>query len=108
MLTIRHGTSRRGFLQIGGLCCGGLTLADLLRLEAQGARQKRNKAVIMIWLEGGPSHHDIYDLKPNAPAEIRGEYKPIRTSVAGMEITERLPEQAKLANEFSIVRRKNC
>jgi uncharacterized protein (DUF1501 family) len=104
MLTFRHGASRRGFLQVGGLCFGGLTLADLMRLESQGARQKRNKAVIMIWLEGGPSHHDIYDLKPNAPAEIRGEYQPIRTSVPGMEITERLPEQAKLAREFSIVR----
>src|SRR5262245_36484072 len=104
MLTFRYGLTRRGFLQVGGLWVGGLRLADLLRLQANGAQQRRHKSVIMIWLEGGPSHIDIYDLKPNAPAEIRGEFRPIRTSVAGMDICERLPEQAKLANQFAIVR----
>ncbi len=103
MLTMQYGLSRRGFLHIGGLCVGGLTLADLLRLEAQG-NQRRRKSVIMIWLEGGPSHIDMYDLKPSAPAEIRGDYRPIRTNVPGMDICERLPEQARIANQFSIVR----
>ena len=77
---------------------GGLTLADLLRLEAQGAARRSSKAVIMVWLEGGPSQGiDTYDMKPKAPAEIRGEWKPIATKVADMEFCEQLPEQAKIA-----------
>jgi hypothetical protein len=63
-----------------------------------------SKAVIMVWLEGGPSHLDIYDLKPDAPAEIRGEFKPIRTRVPGMEICELLPLQAEIADQLAIVR----
>jgi hypothetical protein len=98
--------ARRNFLKIGSLCVGGLTLADLLRLQANGAPAKRasSKAVIMVWLEGGPSHIDIYDLKPNAPAEIRGEFKPIATCVPGMEICELLPLQAKIADQLAIIR----
>ena len=81
--------SRRGFLQIGGLALGGLSLTDVLR--AEGARgRKSNKSVIMIFLPGGPPHQDMYDLKPDAPAEIRGEFKPIETNVPGIEICELL------------------
>src|SRR5947207_3708729 len=100
------GVSRRHFLKVGGLCVGGLTLADLLRLEARGqaARRASSKAVIMVWLEGGPSHLDIYDLKPNAPEEVRGPYKPIKTKVPGMEICELLPQQAKIADQLAIIR----
>jgi hypothetical protein len=102
------GISRRGFLKLGALSVGGLTLADLLRLEAAGVAPRKaasgSKAVIMIWLEGGPSHIDIYDLKPKAPAEVRGEYKPIATNVPGMEICEQLPRQARIADQFAIVR----
>lgn len=100
------GVSRRHFLKAGSLCVGGLTLADLLRLEARGdtARRPSCKGVIMVWLEGGPSHIDIYDLKPNAPAEIRGPYRPIQTKVPGMEICELLPEQAKVADQLAIIR----
>src|SRR5262245_27467026 len=100
------GISRRSFLKLGSLCVGGLTLADLLRLEAMGAAGKasRSKSVIMIWLEGGPSHIDIYDLKPNAPAEIRGEWTPIATKVPGLDICEQLPEQAKIADQLALVR----
>lgn len=100
------GVSRRNFLKLGSLCIGGLTLADLLRLEAQGqaTRRRSSKAVIMVWLEGGPSHIDMYDMKPNAPAEIRGEFRPIRTNVPGMDICELLPLQATIADKFAIIR----
>jgi len=100
------GISRRQFLQIGALGCGGLTLADLCRQRAQGgtAGERKHKAVIMIVLHGGPSHIDTYDLKPNAPAEVRGEFQPIRTTVPGLDICELLPLQAKLADKLAIVR----
>jgi len=98
--------SRRSFLKAGSLGLGGLALSDLLRLKAQGAvsPEGRAKSVIMIVLGGGPSHVDTYDMKPNAPAEIRGEFRPIRTNVAGLELCELLPKQAKIADKFSIVR----
>src|SRR5262245_39826713 len=98
------GMSRRGFLKLGGLCVGGLTLADLLRLRAQAGSPGKHKAVIMVWLEGGPSHIDMYDLKPATPAEIRGPFKPIRTNVPGMDICELMPLQAKIADQLAIIR----
>lgn len=101
------GISRRRFLQIGGLVAGGLTLADRLRLEARAAEvgiPQRKKAVIQVWLAGGPSHIDMYDLKPEAPAEFRGEFMPIPTNVAGIEISEHLPAQAQQMDKMSIVR----
>jgi uncharacterized protein (DUF1501 family) len=105
MLTIPSTLSRRGFLTVGGLCVGGLTLADLLRLRAHGAAQTRHaKAVIMVYLNGGPSHIDLYDPKPDAPVEFRGEFAPIKTNVTGMQIGEHLPLQAKIADRFAIVR----
>ena len=103
MLTLR--CSRRDFLRAGALGVGGLTLPDLLRSRAQGDEPRaRNKAVIMICLSGGPSHIDMYDMKPEAPAEYRGELKPIATNVPGMEISELLPLQAKIADKLAIVR----
>ncbi len=100
------GASRRSFLQVGALAAGGLTLPDLLRLRAQGATipQSKRKAVIMVTLGGGPSHIDLYDLKPDAPTEIRGEFKPIETVVPGLEISELLSEQARIADKFALVR----
>ena len=85
---------------------GGLTLADLLRLQVRGAvsSEAAHKAVIMIYLPGGPSHIDMYDMKPDAPVEIRGEFKPIRTNVPGMDICELMPLQAKIADKLAIVR----
>jgi len=79
------GLSRRAFLKVGALGFGGLSLTNLLRLKAQGAVQpeKSHKAVIMVFLSGGPSHLDSYDLKPDQPSEFRGEFKPIRTNVPG-------------------------
>src|SRR5262245_10326348 len=91
--------SRRDFLKVGGLTVGGLTLADLLRLKARGAVQSgtSRKAIIMVYLNGGPSHMDMYDLKPDAPVEYRGEFRPIRTNVSGLDICELLPLQAQIA-----------
>lgn len=105
----RERIPRRDFLQIGALGLGGLTLADLLRLQALGnprpdAARARAKSVIMIWLYGGPSHIDMVDMKPDAPAEYRGEFKPIQTNVPGLDICELLPLQAKIADKFAIVR----
>ena len=86
------GISRRDFLKVGILGLGGLSWADLLRLRAHGAAAAHStpKAVIMVVLEGGPSQLDMYDLKPEAPAGVRGEFKPIRTRVPGFDICELL------------------
>jgi hypothetical protein len=96
--------SRRNFLTVGTLALGGLSLADLLRLSAQGAGSGRPRSVIMVYLPGGPSHIDLYDMKPDAPVEIRGEFKPIKTRVPGMELCELMPLQAKIADKLSILR----
>src|SRR6266702_2642430 len=85
------GVSRRNFLKIGSLALGGLTLPELLRAEAQSGIGKSHKAVIMIFLPGGPSHQDMFDLKQDAPSEIRGEFKPINTNVPGIQICEHMP-----------------
>jgi Protein of unknown function (DUF1501) len=95
--------ARRDFLKIGGMALGGLALPDVLRLEAaQGS--KSHKAIINVFLPGGPPHIDMWDLKPNAPAEIRGEYSPIKTTVPGMEICELFPKLAAMAERFAIIR----
>src|SRR4051812_2903529 len=89
------GVTRRGFLQVGALAFGGLSLPGLLKARAEGTASATNKkSVILIWQAGGPSHIDMYDLKPNAPAEVRGEFKPISTKVPGLQIGEHLPKQA--------------
>src|SRR5688572_1373590 len=99
------GISRRSFLRAGGLALGGLALSDFLRLKAQGAvANHRAKSVIMICLGGGPSHLDMYDMKPDAPAEFRGEFRPIKSNVSGMTLCELLPRQAKIADKFAVVR----
>ena len=100
------GASRRSFLKAGALALGGLALPDFLRLKAHGAVSSGGKArsVIMICLGGGPSHVDLYDMKPNAPAEIRGEFRPMATKVAGLQVCELLPKQARVADKFSVVR----
>src|SRR5262249_12432014 len=100
------GLSRRDFLRIGALGLGGLTLADLLRLRAEGnvRADSAHNAGIMVYLPGGRSHIDMYDLKPDAPAEYRGEFRPIRTNVPGIDICELMPQQAKIADRFAILR----
>src|SRR5678816_975701 len=98
------GISRRNFLKIGALGLGGLTLPQLLQAEAQSGIRRSHKAVIMVFLPGGPSHQDMFDLKMDAPSEIRGEFKPIATNVPGIQICEHLPRLAKLADKYSIIR----
>src|SRR3954470_21621334 len=97
------GITRRGFLRVGALTLGGLTLGDVLRLraEAPAPGTPRQKSVIMIHLSGGPSHLDMYDLKPVAPAEYRGEFHPVKTNVPGVEVCELMPGQARIADKFA-------
>jgi hypothetical protein len=96
------GVSRRDFFKIGAL--GGLTMADVLRARAaSGSPAHSPKSVIMVYLPGGPSHIDMYDLKPDAPAEIRGEFSPIQTNVPGVNICELMPLQAQIADKYAIV-----
>ncbi|MCA9246909.1 MAG: DUF1501 domain-containing protein [Planctomycetales bacterium] len=96
--------SRRGFLQIGGAAMGGLSLTQMLAMEAQAAVGSSHKAIINIYLPGGPSHIDMWDPKPQAPAEIRGEFKPIKTNVSGIEICEMFPRVAAMMDKFAIIR----
>ena len=98
------GISRRSFLQIGGLGLGGLTLSQLLQAEAQAGVKNSSKAVIMIYLCGGPPHQDMYDIKVDAPVEIRGEFAPIKTNVPGIEIGELLPNMAQSMDKFAAIR----
>ena len=95
--------NRRGFLKIGGLALGGLSMVDILRAEAASGTRS-NKAIIMVFLPGGPPHQDMYDLKPDAPAEIRGEFRPIRTSVPGIQVCEHLPLLAGMMDRLVPIR----
>src|SRR5579872_158368 len=99
-------SNRRSFLKVGALALGGLTLPGLLAARARGAQSPGSyrKSVILIWQAGGPSHIDMYDLKPNAPSEVRGEFKPISTVVPGIQISEHLPHQAKVFDKMAVVR----
>jgi hypothetical protein len=97
------GLSRRSFLALGVAGMAQVSLTQLARArEASGS--KKNTSVILLWLDGGPSHMDLYDMKPDAPAEYRGIWKPIRTRVPGFDITEMFPKQARVTDKFSIVR----
>src|SRR5713101_69635 len=100
------GLSRRSFMKIGAFGAG-LTLADMLRARAAAngtPTSASGKAAIMIYLPGGPSHMDMYDLKPDAPAEFRGEFKPIATNVPGVQICEHFPLQARMWDKLAVVR----
>jgi len=93
---------RRSFLRTGAL---GLTLANLLKVQASTTpTSPSNKSIIVLWLWGGPSHLETFDMKPEAPADYRGEFRPIPTNVSGIEICEHLPLLAKQADRFSLVR----
>lgn len=97
------GISRRSMMQVGGLAVGGLTLADVLASDAANPG-KRHKSVIMVYLSGGMPHQDTFDLKPEAPAEVRGEFKPVATTVPGVEFCELLPRLSMVADRCAIVR----
>jgi hypothetical protein len=101
------GLSRRSFVKIGVAGMATAALPELLRARERTAAAggvRKDTSVILIWLDGGPSHLDLYDLKPEAPKEYRGMWKPIRTNVPGIEISELFPLQAKVADKFSIIR----
>src|SRR5690349_3015714 len=104
-----EGFYRRDFLKFGAAGLFGLGLPELLRLEAQAApspasKKRKASAVIMLWLGGGPATIDMWDLKPDAPEGIRGEYKPAATSAAGVQICEHLPKMAAVMDKATIVR----
>ena len=92
------------FLQIGSLAAGGLALPQLLQAEQQRSSNSRHKAVIMVYLSGGLAHQDTFDLKPNAPKEIRGEFSPIPSVVPGLDVCELLPKLAGVMDRCSIIR----
>ena len=96
--------TRREFMQVGALALGGLTLSDVFAARAAAAQPSKNTAVILLYLHGGPSQLETYDLKPNAPSSYRSIFEPIPTSVPGMDVCELFPLQAKLAHKFSIIR----
>ncbi|MEK6234611.1 MAG: DUF1501 domain-containing protein, partial [Planctomycetales bacterium] len=102
--------ARRDFFRVGGAGLFGLTLTDLLRSRASAAevpaRTIAPKAdqMLVVWLGGGPPHQDMFDMKPDAPAEIRGEYKPVATNVNGLEVCELMPRLAQLADKYTILR----
>ncbi|MBV8231808.1 MAG: DUF1501 domain-containing protein, partial [Planctomycetaceae bacterium] len=105
----RPGPSRRALLQAGLLGAGGLELDDLFRLRAWAAeagaeRPALAKSCILIWLAGGPSHIDTFDPKPDAPADVRGEFQPIATAVPGLLISEIFPELAKVMDRCTLIR----
>ena len=111
MLTFRSnryrlcdGVSRRDFLAIGSLGFGGLALPQLLRAEAAQGISQSHKAVINIYLTGGPPHQDMVDLKPDAPAEIRGEFSPVATNVPGIQICEHMPRLAGMMDKLINIR----
>src|SRR5437588_7184298 len=105
---------RRDFLRIGGLGLCGVTMLDVLRAQAvarsgdrataSGAAKARAKHLICVWLGGGPPHTDMFDMKPNAAAEYRGEFKPIQTNVPGIDICELMPGLARHADKYTIIR----
>jgi len=107
------GLSRRSFLKIGGLVAGGLSLPGLLEAEALAAantsrggsdRPSSHKSVIMVYLSGGLAHQDTFDLKPDAPAGIRGEFKPIATCLPGVQVCELLPRTAAIMDKLAVIR----
>ncbi|MCH2583791.1 MAG: DUF1501 domain-containing protein, partial [Planctomycetes bacterium] len=98
------GLTRRDALKIGALGFGGLNLPQLLAAEEQAGIRKSNKAIIMVYMCGAPPHQDMYDLKMDAPSQIRGEFKPIQTNVEGIEICEHLPRMAKVMDKLIPIR----
>ncbi len=98
------GLSRRSFLKIGGLALGGLTLPQIMQAQAASGSRHSHKGIIMIFLPGGPPHQDFFDLKMDAPSEVRGEFRPIRTNVSGIEICEHFPGLAQRMDKLVPIR----
>ncbi|MFO0967153.1 MAG: DUF1501 domain-containing protein, partial [Gemmataceae bacterium] len=100
------GLTRRDFLRAGGLAAGaiGLSLADLNQLKAAGAARSSDINCIVLFLVGAPSHLDTWDLKPGAPDNVRGPFRPINTNVPGVQICEHFPQMARMADRYAIIR----
>ena len=99
------GLTRRNCLQLGLGALGGVGLSGMLRLQAESAAvDARKRSCILVWLDGGPTHYETFDPKPNAPSEIRGEFHPISTSVPGVQFSEHLTRLAKSAGDFAVIR----
>ncbi|OYW14805.1 MAG: hypothetical protein B7Z55_15435, partial [Planctomycetales bacterium 12-60-4] len=98
------GVSRRDFLTIGGMALGGVSLAQTLQAESVSASGRSHKAIINIYLPGGPPHLDMWDPKPEAPAEVRGEFSAIATNVPGIYVSEMFPRMAAMMDKFVLVR----
>jgi len=98
------GLSRRNFLRIGAFGLGGLSLPNLLQAESAAERGQNERSVVMIYLPGGPTQHETFDPKPDAPAEIRGSFQPINTKLPGVRFCELLPKLSIIADKFSVVR----
>src|SRR5256886_15533592 len=109
--TIDRGkVSRRAAIGVGSLGVIGLSFADLFRMRAAIAAEPspRAKSIILLWLWGGPSHLDTFDLKPKAPIQYRGPYSPIATNVPGIQICELLPHLAQRVDRYAIIRSMHC
>src|SRR5258708_4474805 len=101
------GMARRDFIQLGIRGVVGLGLTDILRLRARAAEKggkPQEVRCILIWMDGGPSHYETFDPKPDAPIEIRGELKPIKTKVPGIQFCESIPKLAAVADKLTVVR----
>ena len=98
------GIPRRRFLEIGGLSAFGLSLPNLLRAEQQDGATRSKRSVILIWMHGGPSQLDTFDMKPLAPREYRGPWKPVSSSLPGLDVCELLPEHAKVMQHCTVIR----
>lgn len=99
--------SRRSFLRAGALGVGGLGLSDLLRMRADAKERRalqKDTSIIFVWMPGGPPHMEMYDMKPDAPADYRGDFRPIRTNVAGLDVCELMPMHARVADKYNIIR----
>ena len=102
--------TRRSFVEAGVLGVGGLSLAQFMSMRAGAANsttvasRKTDTSVILIWMSGGPGHHETWDPKPNAVSQYRGPFGAISTSVSGIQFSEMLPEQAKIADRISVLR----
>src|SRR4030095_14288982 len=109
--SLRAGVSRRGLLRAGMIGAAGLTLAQLRGTKARaadsGGASKRQPSVIILWMRGGPAQHETWDPKPDAPAEYRGEFSHIKTSVPGITLNEYLPLSARIMHKWSIIRSLN-
>jgi hypothetical protein len=101
------GINRRDFIRVGTLGFAGLSLSDILRMQAasaDGGSAAKAKSVIVLWMDGGPPQHDTFDPKPDAPSDVRGEFKPISTNVAGVQVCELLPQLAKQMDKVALIR----